>query len=620
MFKSKKILFVATIIFIALFSYNSMNSEIKTTDVKYSEFTKQLENNEISTIDINNSYSAANKIVYTKKESDKLADKNKKYYKVLMPSFVTFWSDFYPKNKDKNNPYSKIEVKMSEIPQDSLFIILLKSFLPMLFIIGIIILAQRYSMGMMSKNQIKLIPTNKIDVKFSDVIGIDEVKSEFEEIVDMIKNKDKYKKANARMPKGIILSGSPGTGKTMLAKALAKEAGVPVFTCSGSSFVEMFVGLGASRVRDLFKQAKKVAPCIIFIDEIDAIGGKRGQGIGGHDERENTLNELLTQMDGVLGSNDIFVMGATNRLETLDKALLRAGRFDRQIVVPLPNFEGRKQLIEKLSKNYNISDDFNVEELARGTIGRSGADITNIMNEASLVQVKQNKEFLDKECFNEALDKVVMGIANGAKMNEQEKRRTAFHEAGHAVVGIFSPESDPVHKVTIMPRGNALGVTMSMPAEDKVSYTKTYLLSQISLLLAGFCAEQKFIGDVTTGASNDIERATAIVKNMILKFGMGKNLMQYVYIDTDSFGNENLSSLSNAQKEQIEKEIEEILKKQKQHTEDILESKKNVINAMVKMLLKKEIITESDIKQILKDELSEEEFEKLPDFYKNNQD
>lgn len=603
-FKTKKrIFFIAFTIFIISFFINYLNSEVPTKEIKYSEFVKELNSGQILSFNINNSYTRANEIIYTKMESKGLPEEQQKYYKVLVPSFTNFWQKF-----EDNKKFADIEVKMSPIPTENFFITLIKSLLPLTLFLFIFIWMQRQGMSFMSKSTTQLIDPSKIDVTFDDIIGIDDVKNEVSEIVDFLKNPEKFSAKNAKMPKGIILAGPPGTGKTMLAKALAKEAGVPFFYSSGSSFVEMFVGLGASRVRKMFAEAQKHAPCIIFIDEIDTIGGKRGNGMSGsHDEKEGTLNELLTQMDGMETNNGVFVMGATNRIDMLDKALTRPGRFDRQIVVPLPSIDGRLELLEKLFKKYNIDKNLNIKEVARGLTGRSGAEITNLMNEAAIIQVRKNKDYLDSECISEALDKIIMGMSNGAKMNDKNKLVTAYHEAGHAIVNMFMPETDPVHKVTITPRGNALGVTMMLPEEDRISQTKTHLLSEISVLLAGYHAEKKFIGDVTTGSSNDIERATLIAKAMVTRLGMGKNLKQFVYTDKDGWGSDNLNSLSDSMKQRIEEEIEDIMTTQTKATVDILNKYENIIHIMAKKLVEEEVLTEEYISEIMVNNLPHDE-------------
>lgn len=596
--KNKKI-WVFALIFAFSFSFfhNMSNANPSIKELNYNEFVKELNNGTIHTMYINNSFSNAKELSFFKiQDKDKL-ELERQYYKVLTPSFEYFWKNF-----ESNPKYKNIIIQMRPIPQESIFITIFKSLIPIILIMFLFIGMQRFAMiGLAGNNQNEIIEPDKIKVSFDDVIGIDEIKNEVKEIVHFLKSPEKFEQAGAKMPKGIILSGVPGTGKTMLAKALAKEANVPFFYTSGSSFVEMFVGLGASRVRKLFKQAKKVAPCIIFIDEIDAIGGERGVKVGGHDEKEGTLNELLVQMDGMSDNSGVFIMAATNIVSKLDKALLRAGRFDRQLVVPLPNLDGRLELIKKLSNQYKMDEAFDYDEASRGVSGLSSAEITNLMNEAAIIQVRKDKPYIDKECFNEALDKIIMGMSNGHKLTDKDKRITAYHEAGHAVVGLFMPNADPVHKVTIVPRGQALGVTMSLPEEDRVHYSKQYLLAQISMLYGGFCAEKKFIGDNTTGASNDIERATQLAKNMITVWGLNDNLQQYVYLGQDQFGAENFNLLSESMKQRIENEIEQILSTSRTKTMEILEQYKEVVEKMVEVLLEKEVVTESDILNILKD-------------------
>ena len=605
--KNKKIwIFALIFAFVFSFFHNMSNANPSIKELNYNEFVKELNNGTIHTMYINNSFSNAKELSFFKiQDKDKL-ELERQYYKVLTPSFEYFWKNF-----ESNPKYKNIIIQMRPIPQESIFITIFKSLIPIILIMFLFIGMQRFAMiGLAGNNQNEIIEPDKIKVSFDDVIGIDEIKNEVKEIVHFLKSPEKFEQAGAKMPKGIILSGAPGTGKTMLAKALAKEANVPFFYTSGSSFVEMFVGLGASRVRKLFKQAKKVAPCIIFIDEIDAIGGERGVKVGGHDEKEGTLNELLVQMDGMSDNSGVFIMAATNIVSKLDKALLRAGRFDRQLV-------GRLELIKKLSNQYKMDELFDYDEASRGVSGLSSAEITNLMNEAAIIQVRKDKPYIDKECFNEALDKIIMGMSNGHKLTDKDKRITAYHEAGHAVVGLFMPDADPVHKVTIVPRGQALGVTMSLPEEDRVHYSKQYLLAQISMLYGGFCAEKKFIGDNTTGASNDIERATQLAKNMITVWGLNDNLQQYVYLGQDQFGAENFNLLSESMKQRIENEIEHILSTSRAKTMEILEQYKEVVEKMVEVLLEKEVVTESDILNILKASNIEDEY--IPSYLiKNN--
>ena len=596
--KNKQVwIFVLVFAFIFSFFHNASNANPPVKELNYNEFVKELDSGNIHTMYIDNSFSNAKELSFFNVQEKDKPELERQYYKVLTPSFEYFWKNF-----ESNPKYKNIIIQMRPIPQESIFITILKSLIPIILIMALFIGMQRFAMiGLAGNNQSEIIEPDKLKVSFDDVIGIDEIKNEVKEIVHFLKSPEKFEQAGAKMPKGIILSGAPGTGKTMLAKALAKEANVPFFYTSGSSFVEMFVGLGASRVRKLFKQAKKAAPCIILIEDIDAVGGERGVKVGGHDEKEGTLNELLVQMDGMSDNSGVFIMAATNIVSKLDKALLRAGRFDRQLVVPLPNLDGRLELIKKLSNQYKMDDIFDYDEASRGVSGLSSAEITNLMNEAAIIQVRKDKPYIDKECFNEALDKIIMGMSNGHKLTDKDKRITAYHEAGHAVVGLFMPNADPVHKVTIVPRGQALGVTMSLPEEDRVHYSKQYLLAQISMLYGGFCAEKKFIGDNTTGASNDIERATQLAKNMITVWGLNDNLQQYVYLGQDQFGAENFNLLSENMKQRIENEIEQILSTSRAKTMEILEQYREVVEKMVEVLLEKEVVTESDILNILKE-------------------
>ncbi|NBU25985.1 MAG: ATP-dependent zinc metalloprotease FtsH, partial [Gammaproteobacteria bacterium] len=383
------------------------------------------------------------------------------------------------------------------------------------------------------KSRARLLSEDQVNVTFADVAGVDEAKTEVGEIVDFLKDPSKFQKLGGKIPKGVLMVGSPGTGKTLLARAIAGEAKVPFFTISGSDFVEMFVGVGASRVRDMFEQAKKHAPCIIFIDEIDAVGRHRGAGLGGgHDEREQTLNQLLVEMDGFEGNEGIIVIAATNRPDVLDPALLRPGRFDRQVVVPLPDVRGREQILKVHMRKVPLGDDVKPALIARGTPGFSGADLANLVNEAALFAARANKRIVGMDEFERAKDKIMMGAERRSMvMTEQEKRMTAYHEAGHAIVGISVPEHDPVYKVTIIPRGRALGVTQFLPEQDRYSMSKRRIESAIATLFGGRIAEEIIFGadSVTTGASNDIERATDLARNMVTKWGLSDRLGPLTY-------------------------------------------------------------------------------------------
>src|SRR5690242_3469231 len=387
------------------------------------------------------------------------------------------------------------------------------------------------------KSRARLLGEDQVNVTYADVAGVDEAKQEVGEIVDFLKDPSKFQKLGGKIPKGVLMVGSPGTGKTLLARAIAGEAKVPFFTISGSDFVEMFVGVGASRVRDMFEQAKKHAPCIIFIDEIDAVGRHRGAGLGGgHDEREQTLNQLLVEMDGFEGNEGIIVIAATNRPDVLDPALLRPGRFDRQVVVPLPDIRGREQILKVHMRKVPLADDVNPMQIARGTPGFSGADLANLVNEAALFAARGNAKAVSMDHLEKAKDKIMMGAERKSMvMSEQEKKLTAYHEAGHAIVGRSVPEHDPVYKVTIIPRGRALGVTMYLPEQDRYSHNKTELESRLASLYGGRVAEELVFGDdkVTTGASNDIQRATSLARDMVTKYGLSPELGPMTYTEEE---------------------------------------------------------------------------------------
>jgi cell division protease FtsH len=440
---------------------------------------------------------------------------------------------------------NNVRFTATEPESQSLIGQLLISSFPILLLIGVWIYFMRQMQGggggrgamSFGKSKARLLGEDQVSVSFADVAGVEEAKEEVSEIVDFLKDPSKFQRLGGKIPKGVLMVGPPGTGKTLLAKAIAGEAKVPFFTISGSDFVEMFVGVGASRVRDMFDQAKKQAPCIIFIDELDAVGRHRGAGLGGgHDEREQTLNQMLVEMDGFEGNEGIIVIAATNRPDVLDPALLRPGRFDRQVVVPLPDIRGRELILKVHMRKVPLDDDVKPNVIARGTPGFSGADLANLVNEAALFAARGNNRVVSMEEFEKAKDKIMMGTERRSMvMSEKEKLNTAYHEAGHALDGYLVPDHDPVHKVTIIPRGRALGVTMYLPEEDKYSISKEKLESQISSLFGGRLAEEMTLGSegVTTGASNDIERATEIARNMVTKWGLSERLGPLTYSEDD---------------------------------------------------------------------------------------
>jgi len=458
------------------------------------------------------------------------------------------------------------------------------------------------------KSRARLLGEDQVNVTFADVAGVEEAKQEVAEIVDFLKDPSKFQKLGGKIPKGVLMVGSPGTGKTLLARAIAGEAKVPFFTISGSDFVEMFVGVGASRVRDMFEQAKKHAPCIIFIDEIDAVGRHRGAGLGGgHDEREQTLNQLLVEMDGFEGNEGIIVIAATNRPDVLDPALLRPGRFDRQVVVPLPDVRGREQILRVHMRKVPLGDDVKPSLIARGTPGFSGADLANLVNEAALFAARANKRIVTMDELERAKDKIMMGAERRSMvMNEKEKLNTAYHEAGHAIVGVNLPEHDPVYKVTIIPRGRALGVTFFLPEEDRYSYSKQRLESSIASLFGGRIAEELAFGPeaVTTGASNDIERATMLARNMVTKWGLSDKLGPLTYSEESGevfLGRQvtQHKQVSDETAHVIDVEVRRVIDTAYRKAQNILETNRDKLDAMAQALIKYETIDENQIKDIM---------------------
>ena len=510
----------------------------------------------------------------------------------------------------KNNV--KIQAEAEE--ETSLFMQIFISWFPLLLLIGVWIFFMRQMQGggrggalSFGKSKARMLTEDKNKVTFADVAGIEEAKEEVGEIVDFLRDPSKFQKLGGHIPKGVLMTGSPGTGKTLLAKAIAGEAKVPFFTISGSDFVEMFVGVGASRVRDMFEQAKKHAPCIIFIDEIDAVGRHRGAGLGGgHDEREQTLNQLLVEMDGFEGNEGVIVIAATNRPDVLDPALLRPGRFDRQVNVPLPDIRGRELILKVHMKKVPLEDDVKASVIARGTPGFSGADLANLVNEAALIAARSSKKLVDMDDFENAKDKVIMGAERrSVVMPEEERLNTAYHESGHAVVAESLDNADPVHKVTIIPRGRALGVTMQLPEEDRYSHNREYLLTQIAILMGGRIAEELFMGQMTTGASNDFERATDLAQKMVSRWGMSDALGPRVYGDNESevFMGRDMNThknLSPSTAEKVDAEISRIVNEQYARAKNILEEKRDIVERMTKALMEWETINADQIDDIMK--------------------
>jgi cell division protease FtsH len=505
----------------------------------------------------------------------------------------------------------KIEAKPEEEP--SLLMNIFVSWFPMLLLIGVWIFFMRQMQGggrggafSFGKSRARMLDESTNTVTFADVAGCEEAKEEVAELVDFLRDPSKFQKLGGRIPRGVLMVGAPGTGKTLLARAIAGEAKVPFFSISGSDFVEMFVGVGAARVRDMFEQAKKHAPCIVFIDEIDAVGRQRGAGLGGgNDEREQTLNQLLVEMDGFEATMGVIVIAATNRPDVLDPALLRPGRFDRQVVVPLPDIRGREEILKVHMRKVPLAPDVKPDIIARGTPGFSGADLANLVNEAALFAARGNKRLVDMDDFESAKDKIIMGAERRSMvMPEEERRNTAYHESGHTIVARMLPKTDPVHKVTVIPRGRALGVTMQLPTEDRYSQDRERLLSMIAVLFGGRIAEELFMNQMTTGASNDFERATEIARRMVTQWGMSDELGTMVYGENEGevFLGRSVTthkSVSEATMQKVDAEIRRIIDQQYRVARKILEDSRDKVEAMTKALLEWETLDSDQIGDIM---------------------
>jgi cell division protease FtsH len=511
---------------------------------------------------------------------------------------------------------NNVEIKASPPEKPSVLMQILINWFPLFILIGLWIFFMRQMQGgaggrgamSFAKSKARMLSEDQVKVTFADMAGAEEAKEEVVEVVDFLKDPSKFQKLGGKIPKGVLMVGPPGTGKTLLARAIAGEAKVPFFTISGSDFVEMFVGVGASRVRDMFEQAKKHAPCIIFIDEIDAVGRHRGAGLGGgHDEREQTLNQLLVEMDGFEGNEGVIVIAATNRPDVLDPALLRPGRFDRQVVVPLPDVRGREQILKVHMRKVPTADDVIPSVIARGTPGFSGADLANLVNEAALFAARANKRLVDMEDMEKAKDKIMMGTERRSMvMSDDEKKLTAYHESGHAIVGRMVPQHDPVHKVSIIPRGRALGVTLFLPEDDRFSYSKQRLESQISSLFGGRIAEELIFGAdmVTTGASNDIHRATELARNMVTKWGLSDKLGPLTYSEEEQevFLGHSVTQHKNVSDETahlIDKEIRSFIDRNYDRAKNILVEHMDKLHAMAQALIKYETIDAHQIDDIM---------------------
>ena len=579
-------------------AFNALTSKQENKQqIEYSQFIQQVNNGEVSNVKIEGS--AIIGYLIKGERTDK----------------TTFFTNA-PLDDSLVKTLLDNKVRVNVIPEEkpSILTSLFFSLLPVM----LLICAWFYFMRMQSggggkggafsfgKSRARLMDKETNKVTFADVAGCDEVKEEVQEIVDYLKSPNRYQSLGGRVPHGILLAGSPGTGKTLLAKAIAGEAGVPFFSISGSDFVEMFVGVGASRVRDMFEQAKKNAPCIIFIDEIDAVGRQRGAGLGGsNDEREQTLNQLLVEMDGFESNHTVIVIAATNRPDVLDPALQRPGRFDRQVVVPLPDIRGREQILKVHAKKVPLDESVDLTSLARGTPGFSGADLANLVNEAALFAGRRNKIKVDQSDFEDAKDKIYMGPERRSMvMHEDEKRATAYHEAGHAIVAESLPFTDPVHKVTIMPRGRALGLTWQLPERDRISMYKDQMLSQLSILFGGRIAEDIFVGRISTGASNDFERATQMAREMVTRYGMSDKMGVMVYTENEDevFLGRSITrsqNISEKTQQDIDAEIRRILDEQYQVAYKILDENRDKMEIMCKALMDWETIDRDQVLEIM---------------------
>ncbi|MDR0251468.1 MAG: ATP-dependent zinc metalloprotease FtsH [Burkholderiales bacterium] len=508
---------------------------------------------------------------------------------------------------------SGVKVEAKEVDSNRFLEILLTSFVPLLLIVGLWFFIMRQMQGggkggafSFGKSRARMLDDTNNAVTFADVAGCDEAKDEVQELVDFLKDPSKFQKLGGRIPRGVLMVGAPGTGKTLLARAIAGEAKVPFFLISGSDFVEMFVGVGAARVRDMFEQAKKNAPCIIFIDEIDAVGRQRGAGLGGgNDEREQTLNQMLVEMDGFEANAGVIVIAATNRPDVLDPALLRPGRFDRQVVVPLPDIRGREQILKVHMRKVPLANDVKADVIARGTPGFSGADLANLVNEAALFAARANKRLVDMEDFEHAKEKIFMGPERRSMiLTEDEKRATAYHESGHVVVARLLPGTDPVHKVTIVPRGRALGLTWQLPERDRISQYKDQMLNEIAILFGGRVAEELFVHRISTGASNDFERATNMARDMVTRYGMSEKMGTMVYGENDGeiFLGRSVTThknVSEATMQQVDAEIRRIIDEQYSLARRLLEEGRDKVEAMTAALMEFETLDADQIDDVM---------------------
>ena len=607
--KSSPLIWMA-ILFFVIFALsilpNDMDNEV---EISYNSYQELLSSEKIekATIEQDNSFHG------TLKESVTLTNKNGAIFEERTKFVVYLPSDY----SEQIELWDGVGIEYNFEGETINWTSWLLGFAPWLLLIGFWIFMirrmQNTNSGMnnvfsFGKSKAKMFSSNLPKVKFLDVAGCVEAKEELEEVILYLKSPKKFQKLGGKIPKGVLLVGPPGTGKTLLARAVAGEASVPFLSISGAEFVEMFVGVGASRVRDLFKQAKEHAPAIVFIDELDAVGRQRGAGLGGgHDEREQTLNQLLVELDGFESNHNVIVMAATNRPDVLDSALLRPGRFDRQVIVDIPDLNGRHDILKIHTKKIKInSKSVNLLDIAKGTPGMVGADLANLVNEAALLASRKRKKSVDNEDFEDAKDKVIMGVQRKSMiLSDDEKKITAYHESGHAVVAIFTPEADPVHKVTIIPRGRALGVTMQLPLDEKHGYSKKYITGRLAVMMGGRSAEEIIFNEITTGASNDIERATSIARKMVCEWGMSDKLgpMSFGKKNEEIFlGREIQSHRDYSEKtaQEIDSEVVRIIKNAQKDSRKILEEKIDLLHLMANELLEHETIDEKDIKLLVK--------------------
>jgi cell division protease FtsH len=587
----KNLLFWVVLIVVGILIWNfSNNFQQRDTPIPFSQFVETLEKGDIDTATIE-----GNNVHGTTRQGTK-------YRTYAPPQFERLGNRLIEQ---------KVKVEAKE-PTASPWAAIIYAWAPLIIMIGfwIFIMRQMQSGGnkalSFGKSRAKLSSSSQKKVTFKDVAGVDEAKEELQEIIEFLKEPQKFQKLGGRIPKGVLLMGSPGTGKTLLARAVAGEANVPFFSISGSDFVEMFVGVGASRVRDLFEQGKKNAPCIIFIDEIDAVGRHRGAGLGGgHDEREQTLNQLLVEMDGFESSEGVILVAATNRPDVLDPALLRPGRFDRRIVVNRPDVKGREGILSVHTKKIPLADDVNIHVLARGSSGFSGADLANLVNEAALNAARYNQKVVRMVDFEFAKDKVLMGAERRSMIiSDDEKKVTAIHEAGHALVAALLPNADPVHKVTIIPRGMALGLTMQLPIDDKHNYSRDYLLSQVAILLGGRIAEEITRGDITTGAGNDLERATEMARKMVCEWGMSDALgpltfgkkEEQIFLGREIAQHQDYSEDTAVR---IDQEVRRIVMDNYKRAKDLLDGHRPVLDAIADELLVREVLDADQVKALV---------------------